>query len=142
MPDLRAVSISVPDDHAVGGSLVPGQRVDLIATLTVSPPAADLGPTAESEERTDVATRISGPSTKTTLQQLHILARNGALYILRTDLGTAEKISELVAAGAQFTLALRVDVDDREAQTDGSTVDMLLEEYGFPAPADPQLDGR
>jgi Flp pilus assembly protein CpaB len=139
MPDLRAVSISVPDDRAVAGTLIAGQRVDLIATMTVNPPAADV----DAEDQGVAATAvISGPSTKTTLQQLQILARNGALYILRTDLGTAEKISELTAAGAQFTLALRVDLDDREAETEGSTVDMLLEEYEFPAPADPELDGR
>jgi len=36
-PDLRAVSVSVPDDRAVAGTLVPGQRVDLLVTLAINP---------------------------------------------------------------------------------------------------------
>ncbi len=129
LPDLRAVSVNVPDDRAVAGALLAGHRVDLIATLTVNPVVGEAG-----AEEAAAAGLISGPSTKTTLQALEILSRTGPLYILRTDLGTAEKIAELVAAGAQFTLALRADPDDRVAETEGSTVDMLLEEYEFPAP--------
>ena len=135
MPDLRAVSITVADDRAVAGLLQPGQLVDLIATLTVSPPAGAAGeePTGEQPQQ------VSGPSTKTTLQQIDILSRNGSLYILRTDLATAEKITELTAAGAQFTFVLRADADDRTAETEGSTLDSLLEEYQFPVPEAAQL---
>jgi Flp pilus assembly protein CpaB len=129
LPDLRAVSVSVPDDRAVGGTLVAGQRVDLIATMTVNPVVGEAG-----AEEAAANNLISGPSTKTTLQSLPILSRNGALYIMRTDLATAEQIAELVSAGAQFTLVLRADEDDRTADTEGSTVDRLLEEFGFPAP--------
>ena len=139
MPDLRAVSITVADDRAVAGTLQPGQLVDLIATLTVTPVE---GQTAEEpvdgEPQPNQA--VAGPSTKTTLQQIDILSRNGTLYILRTDLSTAEKITELTAAGAQFTFVLRADADDRTAETEGSTLDQLLEEYGFPAPEAAELD--
>ena len=83
--------------------------------------------------------RLAGPSTKTTLQRLDILSRNGTLYILRTDLATAEKITELQAAGAQFTFVLRADEDERTAETEGSTLDRLLEEFGFPAPEAAEL---
>lgn len=143
MPDLRAVSITVPDDRAVAGTLQPGQLVDLIATLTVTPlegqPAE--APAVEAVEASPAAARpIAGPSTKTTLQQIDILSRNGTLYILRTDLATAEKITELTAAGAQFTFVLRADEDDRTAETEGSTLDQLLEEFGFPAPEAADLD--
>jgi Flp pilus assembly protein CpaB len=144
-PDLRAVSMTVPDDRALGGTLQPGQPVDLIATLTVNPLAADGGtppePPADGEEPAPDGepTRLAGPSTKTTLQQLDILVRNGSLYILRTDLATAEKITELQAAGAQFTLVLRADEDDRTAETEGSTLDRLLEEFEFPVPEAPEL---
>jgi Flp pilus assembly protein CpaB len=142
MPDLRAVSITVADDRAVAGTLQPGQLVDLIATLTVTPLEDQA---AQEEEPADGETPppnqpVAGPSTKTTLQQIDILARNGTLYILRTDLGTAEKITELTAAGAQFTFVLRADADDRTAETEGSTLDRLLEEYGFPAPEAAELD--
>jgi hypothetical protein len=70
---------------------------------------------------------------------LTVLARNGSIYILRTDLATAEKIAELAAAGGQFTLVLRPDEDDRTASTAGSTLDMLLDEYDFPIPEPPAL---
>jgi Flp pilus assembly protein CpaB len=132
-PDLRAVSISVADDKAVAGTLVPGQLVDLIVTMAINP---EVGQTAEEAEQTQ-AEFIPGPSTKVTLQSLTILARNGGLYILRTDLATAEKITELTAAGGQFTFVLRPDVDDRTAETDGSTIDRLIDEYGFPVPEPP-----
>jgi Flp pilus assembly protein CpaB len=137
-PDLRAVSISVPDDKAVAGTLVPGQLVDLIVTMAINP---EVGQDAQQAKRTQ-DTFIPGPSTKVTLQSLTILARNGALYILRTDLATAEKITELTAAGGQFTLVLRPDVDDRTADTHGSTIDTLINEYGFPVPVPPDFRGE
>lgn len=146
MPDLRAVSMTVPDDRAVGGTLQPGQPVDLIATLGVAPAEGDTGAGGEpSEDGEEPAApdegpqRVAGPSTKTTLQRLDILVRNGALYILRTDLATAEKITQLQAAGAQFTFVLRAEEDDRVAETEGSTLDRLLEEFGFPVPEEADL---
>jgi len=135
MPDMRAVSITVSDDKAVGGTLLPGQRVDLIATLTVNPVIGEAG-----AEEAAASNLVSGPSTKTTLQMLDILVKSGSLYILRTDLATAEKLTELVASGAQFTFVLRADEDDRTAVTEGSTLDQLLEEYEFPAPEIPQIE--
>ncbi|HEX7195494.1 MAG TPA: Flp pilus assembly protein CpaB, partial [Candidatus Limnocylindria bacterium] len=134
MPDVRAVSITVADDRAVGGTLQPGQLVDLIATLNVTPIASPAEGEAPAEGEPGPGDPMAGPSTKTTLQQVDILSRNATLYILRTDLATAEKITELQAAGAQFTFVLRADADDRTAETEGSTLDRLLEEYGFPAP--------
>ena len=71
-----------------------------------------------------------------------ILARNGGLYILRTDLATAEKVAELTAAGGQFTFVLRPDVDDRLATTAGSTIDTLIDEFGFPVPKPPVFEDR
>ena len=141
MPDLRAVSMTVPDDRAVGGTLAPGQPVDLIATLGVAPSEEEPVEGEEGEEPApaDGPQRVAGPSTKTTLQQLDILVRNGSLYILRTDLATAEKITQLQAAGAQFTFVLRADEDERLAETEGSTLDRLLEEFEFPVPEEAEL---
>ena len=132
------VSISVPDDKAVAGTLVPGQLVDMIVTMAINP---EIGQSGQQAKQTQ-DTFIPGPSTKVTLQSLTILARNGALYILRTDLATAEKITELTAAGGQFTLVLRPDVDDRTAETNGSTIDRLIDEYGFPVPVPPDFRGE
>ncbi len=141
MPDLRAVSMTVPDDRAVGGTLAPGQPVDLIATLNVTPTNDQTGEPSASEEPSpdETPAMVAGPSTKTTFQQLDVLVRNGSLYILRTDLATAEKIAELQAAGAQFTFVLRADEDERTAETEGSTLDRILEEFGFPAPEEAEL---
>jgi pilus assembly protein CpaB len=146
-PDLRAVSVNVPDDRAVAGTLIPGQRVDLLVTLAINPEIGVVaGPTGAASSpdpaAADEATFIAGPSTKVTLQMLTVLARNGSIYILRTDLATAEKVAELAAAGGQFTLVLRPDEDDRVADTSGSTLDMLLDEFDFPIPEPPALEGQ
>ncbi|HEX2765434.1 MAG TPA: Flp pilus assembly protein CpaB [Candidatus Limnocylindria bacterium] len=135
-PDLRAVSVTVADANAVGGTLVPGQRVDLIVTMAINPEVG-LDPDEADAQETQF---LPGPSTKVTLQSMTILSRNGTLYILRTDVATAEKIAELAAAGGVFTMALRPDQDDRVADTDGSTIDMLIDEFGFPIPQPPPLD--
>src|SRR3989304_2245544 len=84
-PPLRAVSVSVPDERAVAGTLVAGQRVDLIVTMAINP---EIGQTAE-EAALTTAEFIPGPSTKVTLQMLTVLSRNGTIYILRADLATA-----------------------------------------------------
>jgi Flp pilus assembly protein CpaB len=137
-PDLRAVSVSVPDDRAVAGTLQPGQRVDLLVTMAINPEVGQGAADAKAPQ----SSFIPGPSTKVTLQKLDILARNGALYILRTDLATAEKVAELTAAGGQFTMVLRAEPDDRTATTAGSTIDRLLDEFGFPVPLPPEFSDQ
>lgn len=141
-PDYRAVSLNVADDFAVGGTLVPGQRVDLVVTLAINPEIGVVTETPAPEPPGSAAEPafIAGPSTKVTLQMLTILARNGSIYILRTDLPTAEQIAELTAAGGQFTLVLRPDEDVRTAETAGSTLDRLLDQFGFPIPEPPNLE--
>ena len=129
-PDWRAVSLTVLDANAVGGTLVPGQVVDLIVTMPLNP---EVGQTEEGAEE-QATTVIPGPSTKVTLQSVTILARTGAVYIVRADLETAEKIAELLAVGGTFTMALRPAEDDRTAETEGSTIDRLVDEFGFPVP--------
>jgi Flp pilus assembly protein CpaB len=129
-PDWRAVSLTVTDANAVGGKLVPSQVVDLIVTMPLNP---EVGQTEE-EARQQERTVVPGPSTKVTLQSVTILARTGTVYIVRADLETAEKIAELVAVGGTFTMALRPMDDDRTADTEGSTVDRLVDEFGFPMP--------
>jgi Flp pilus assembly protein CpaB len=140
-PDLRAVSVSVADANAVAGTLTPGQHVDLIVTMSIIPPEGEAPPTEDEEADPQAAQFIAGPSTKVTMQQMTILARNGEIYILRSDVATAEKIAELTAAGGVFTLVLRPDEDDREAETEGSTIDRLIEEFDFPVPEAPDLEG-
>ncbi len=137
-PDLRAISVTVADANAVAGTLVAGQRVDLIVTMAINP---EIGQTPE-EVAEQASEFIPGPSTKVTMQSMTILARNGAIYILRADVVTAEKIAELTAAGGVFTLVLRPEEDDRQAETDGSTIDSLIDEFDFPVPVQPVLEER
>ncbi len=134
-PDLRAVSVTVADDHAVAGTLQAGQNVDLIVTMALNP---QLGQPAGQAAQTQ-AEFVPGPSTKVTLQDLTILSRNGSIYIVRTDLATAEKIAELQAAGGTFTMVLRPVQDDRTAKTSGSTIDSLINEFHFPYPQAPKV---
>ena len=129
-PAMRAVSVSVPDDHAVAGTLQAGQRVDLIATMPMNPQIGQ----APGEASASPAAFLPGPSTKVTLQAVTILSRNGVIYILRADLATAEKVTEITAAGGTFTMVLRPDEDERTATTEGSTLDSLIKEFGFPVP--------
>ncbi|MEJ7802627.1 MAG: SAF domain-containing protein [Candidatus Limnocylindria bacterium] len=137
-PDLRAISVTVADANAIGGTLVAGQRVDLIVTMAINP---EIGQTPEQVDE-QASEFIPGPSTKVTLQAMTILARNGEIYILRADVETAEKIAELSAAGGVFTMVLRPEEDDRQAETDGSTIDSLIEEFDFPVPVPPDLEER
>ena len=134
MPDWRALSITAGDSSAVAGTIVPGQTVDLIVTMPINP---ELGQT---EEEAAASQFVAGPSTKVTLQNVTILARTGGVYIIRADLATAEKITELTTIGGTFTMVLRHDEDERTAETEGSTVDRLLEEYDFPLPARPEFE--
>jgi len=136
-PDLRAISLTVGAANAVAGTLVAGQRVDLLVTMPINPLAGQEGQAADPAAPVEF---LAGPSTKVTLQSLLILARDGDVYILRSDLATAEKITELTAAGSTFTMVLRPEEDDRTAETVGSTIDRLIEEYGFPVPRMPQYD--
>jgi Flp pilus assembly protein CpaB len=137
-PDWRAVSVNVPASNAVGGTLASGQLVDLIVTMPLNPATGEEAPeeeeAADDEEADDEGPLMSGPSTKVTLQSLPILFRDGDIYILRADLETVEKIAELVASGGHFTFVLRPEEDERTAETEGSTIDQLVEEYGFPLP--------
>ena len=132
-PDLRAISVTVADTNAVAGTHVAGQQVDLIVTMAINP---ELG----QEPGAAPGQFIPGPSTKLTFQRMTILARNGEIYILRADVAEAEKIAELTAAGGVFTLALRPEADVREAETEGSTIDRLIEEFGFPVPVPPTFE--
>lgn len=145
-PDLRAVSVTVPDPMAVGGTIEPGQRIDLVATITFNPQLtgeqeateADAAPAPEATG----PPLIPGPTTRTTLQNMTVLERNGVVYILRADLNTAEKLGELIAAGAQFMIVLRPEEDERMATTQGSTLETLVDEFGFLPPKAPPFDGE
>lgn len=123
----RAVSMTVSDDLAVGGLLKPGQSVDVFVTVVVSVPA----------EITEAGRYYADRATKITYQDMVILARSGAFYVVRAPLDVAEEITHLQATGnATFGLALRPDEDTRfaDASALGETTNRIIQKYGVPVP--------
>jgi Flp pilus assembly protein CpaB len=146
-PVLRAVSLNVPAERAVGGLIAAGQRVDLIATfpLAVSLP---IDPETGEVEATDPETGepftfVEGSSTKLMWLDVEILVRNpeSDMYILRMDLQTAEEVAHAQNQGAQFTMVLRPATDTRDVDRSsyGETTDTLVTRYNFRVPE--SIDG-
>jgi Flp pilus assembly protein CpaB len=123
----RAVSLTVSDDLAVGGLLKAGQTVDIFVTTVVNVPA----------DLVDAGKYYTDRSTKVTYQNVLILAREGAFYVIRASLPVAEEISHLQAVGsATFSMALRPDTDQRpvDATALGETTNRIIAKYGLPIP--------
>jgi Flp pilus assembly protein CpaB len=123
----RAVSITVPDDRAVGGMIQPGMTVDVLMSATVNVPA-DL--TLEGKYYTDKSTKI-------TYQNMVILARTGPSYVVKATLAVAEEITHMLAAGnATFSMVMRPEADVRNIDVSklGATTNRLIAKYGLPVP--------
>ena len=126
-PAWRAVSITVPDDRAVGGLLQAGQTVDIFVTSTVSLPEAIV---AEGRYFTDKSTKI-------VYQDMLILAKTATSYVVRASVPISEEITHLQASGAAaFSFALRPDQDLRQVDTTdlGTTTTKIVARYGLPLP--------
>jgi Flp pilus assembly protein CpaB len=123
----RAVGITVPDDLAVGGLLDAGQTVDVFVTTVVTVPPEVIASGQFYSDR----------STKVTYQNMVILARREAFYVLRANLAVAEEIVHLQASGtAMFSMALRPAVDQRvvDVRSLGETTNRIIATYGLPIP--------
>lgn len=123
----RAVSLTVPDDRAVGGLLLPGMTVDVFTSATVNVP----------QDLLTAGRYYTDKSTKITYQNMVILARVGPLYVVKATLATAEEISHLQASGnATFSMAMRPESDIRlvDASGLGETTNKLISKYGLPIP--------
>jgi Flp pilus assembly protein CpaB len=128
--EWRAVSMTVPDDRAVGGLLQPNQTVDVFATTNVNV-------LTNSETGLGEDGYYSDKSTKITYQNMVILAKAGTFYVLKAPIDVAEEISHLQASGtASFSLALRPDIDTRQvdASSLGTTTNEVIIRYGLPIP--------
>jgi len=126
-PNLRAVSLNVPDDRAVGGLIEPGQTVDVFVTVTVNVP----------QEIAEQGRLYTDKSTKLTYQDVPVLAKSGTFYIVRVTETMAEEISHLQASGtASFSLALRPPEDTRTVDVAGlgETTNRIIDEYELPIP--------
>ena len=123
----RAVSITVPDDRAVGGMIQPGMTVDVLMSATVNVPQ-DL--TLEGKYYTDKSTKI-------TYQNMVILAKTGQSYVVKATLSVAEEITHLLSTGnATFSMLMRPEADVRNIDVTklGATTNRLIAKYGLPVP--------
>jgi Flp pilus assembly protein CpaB len=123
----RAVSLTIPDDRAVGGLVNAGSIVDVFLTATITVPDALV---AEGVFTT-------GQSTKITYQNIKILERASSFYVVRVSLAVAEEISHLQATGTtSFSLALRPTEDNRSIDVSrlGATSNLIIQRYGLPIP--------
>ncbi len=123
----RAVSITVPDDLAVGGLLKAGETVDVFVTAVVNVPQ-------------DIALQgkfTTDRSTKIVYQNVLLLARKDAFYIVKAPIGMAEELAHLQAVGtATMSMVLRPDTDSREVDASalGETTNRIIQKYGLPIP--------
>ncbi len=111
-PNLRAMSITVPDQNAVGGVIQPGDVVDLLFTLQFDP--AKFLKQVKPEQTPDFSAKII-------LERIPILARLAAVYTIRVDTVTAERIAYIQASGGQLAFLLRAPKDERASGTQGTT---------------------
>jgi Flp pilus assembly protein CpaB len=126
-PAWRAVSITVPDDRAVGGQVRPGDTVDVFFTAPVTVPADTVAS----------GRYISDKSTRITYQNLVVLGKSTTFYILRVPIPIAEEISHVQATGTgSFSLALRPPADTRTVDVTslGQTTNLIIQRYGLPIP--------
>jgi Flp pilus assembly protein CpaB len=139
----RAVSLTVPDDRAVGGMLGTGMTVDVFVSATVNVPETVVLPAQGAAP--SFSNQISGRSTKITYQDVVILARQGTFYIVKAPLIVAEEISHLQAVGdSLFSMVLRPVQDTRilDVSALGATTNRIIERYGLPIPENyPRVNG-
>ena len=138
-PYWRAVSVRIPADRAVGGTLTTGQRVDLISTITFEIFGVDDEGNYQQIDTATIEGIKGGPSTKLSFQDLEILKADPAeeLYVLKVDLHQAEQIAHIIQEGPDsLALALRPDTDTRIANSleYGETTDSLIMQYMFRVP--------
>lgn len=146
-PVLRAISLTVPAERAVGGLILDGERVDLISTIEflVEPPLdPETGdPITADPETGDPVPFMTGFSTKTMWTDVEILKHtpDTDVYVVRSDLQTAEEIAHAQTQGAEFTMVLRPPEDTREIDRSsyGETTDTLITRYNFRVPE--KIDG-
>ena len=125
-PAYRAMSVTVPDPEAAGGAIQPGDIVDLLYTLQFDPTRYFLTPIPP-KNAPDISAHII-------LERLPILTRLGAVYTVRVDATTAERIAYIQQAGGTIKFLLRAPKDDRASGAPGATFKSVFPEFKFPVP--------
>lgn len=133
-PNYRAMSITVADAQAVGGAIQVGDLVDIMYTLNFDP-AKFFIPQTGIVTGSAQDTRTTDFSAKIILERVPIIARTLAVYTIRTDAATAERLAYLSALGATIQMLLRAPADDRAARTEGATFAPVYRTFLFPVPA-------
>ncbi len=136
-PFWRAVSVSVPKERAVAGTIMAGERVDLFASVRIEVRVVD--PAGNYVDKPTVDGFQTGDSTKITFQDLEVLEAepDDGLYVLKVDLHQAEQINHVAkVAPGSFSLALRPDADTRQANPAdyGETNDSIIMKYLYRVP--------
>lgn len=109
-PDFRAMSLQVSDAQAVGGTVVAGDRVDILFSIAYVPLHFGTG----ASEGQDYAARILA-------ENVLVLAKDETtLYTFRVDAAQAERIAAMSSAGAQIHLLLRRADDTRAPRASGA----------------------
>jgi Flp pilus assembly protein CpaB len=125
-PNYRAMSITVADAQAAGGNIQPGDLVDILYTMNILPEKLFKNPNP-TVNATDASARI-------VLERVPILARTLAVYVIRTDAATAERIGYLQASGGVLQLLLRAPKDERATGTIGASFDNVQPEFRIHIP--------
>lgn len=112
-PNYRAMSMTIADAQAAGGNIQPGDIVDVLFSFTFDPVKYLINPNP-TRNGPDVSARI-------VLERVPVLARTAAVYTIRTDAATAERIAYLQASGGTLQFLLRGPKDDRATGTTGAT---------------------
>ena len=124
----RAVAMTVPDERAVGGLVLPGMTVDVFLSATVNVPQDLL---TAGKYYTDKATKI-------TYQNMEILAKTGIVLHREGDARQSPRRSPTSRPPAtpSFSFVLRPDADVRFADASklGETTNLIIQRYGLPIP--------
>jgi Flp pilus assembly protein CpaB len=125
-PNYRAMSLTIVDAQAAGGNIQPGDIVDILFSFTFDPAKYLINPNVQR----------NGPdvSAKIVLERVPILARNAAVYTIRTDAATAERIAFLQGSGGVLQFLLRGPKDDRATGTTGATFRTVYPEVHIQIP--------
>lgn len=124
-PNFRAMSITVADANAVGGTVQPGDLVDLVFTLQFDPSTKIQRPTPQ--QTVDFSSKII-------LERLPILARLQSVYTIRVDALTAERVAYLQSSGGQIAFLLRAPKDERASGSVGATFRDVHGAFGIRIP--------
>ena len=110
-PDFRAMSLSIPETHAVGGTVRAGDRVDILFALGFVPVQLATGVSLEQ----DFAARIVA-------ENVAVLAKDdvASIYTFRVDAAQAERLASIQAGGGTIHLLLRAATDTRAPRASGA----------------------